>query len=56
VQRAVALAAPFVGLANDTRLRRLHALSHADELCVSEFAAEIGASIQALSNQPVAAA
>jgi hypothetical protein len=37
VQRAVALAALFDVLANDTRLRLLHALVHVDELCVSEL-------------------
>jgi DNA-binding transcriptional ArsR family regulator len=38
-------------LANDTRLRMLHALARAGELCVSELAAELELSPQAVSNQ-----
>jgi DNA-binding transcriptional ArsR family regulator len=38
-------------LANDTRLRLLHALERAGELSVSELAAEVGMKPQAVSNQ-----
>jgi DNA-binding transcriptional ArsR family regulator len=38
-------------LANDTRLRLLHALERAGELCVSDLAAEVGLRPQAVSNQ-----
>jgi|SRR5215207_1754069 len=38
-------------LANDTRLRLLHALERAGELSVSELAAEVGMKSQAVSNQ-----
>jgi ArsR family transcriptional regulator, lead/cadmium/zinc/bismuth-responsive transcriptional repressor len=41
----------FKMLANDTRLRMLHALARAGELCVSELAAELELSPQAVSNQ-----
>ena len=45
------LAGTFKVLANDTRLRLLHALVRAGELCVSDLAAELGMAPQAISNQ-----
>jgi DNA-binding transcriptional ArsR family regulator len=45
------LARTFKVLANDTRLRLLHALVRAGELCVSDLAAELGMAPQAVSNQ-----
>ena len=41
----------FKVLANDTRLRLLHALVRADELCVTDLAASVGMKPQAVSNQ-----
>jgi ArsR family transcriptional regulator, lead/cadmium/zinc/bismuth-responsive transcriptional repressor len=38
-------------LANDTRLRLLHALERAGELSVTDLAAEVGMKPQAVSNQ-----
>lgn len=49
--QAGGLAAVFKVLANDSRLRLLHALVRADELCVSELAASVGMKPQAVSNQ-----
>jgi DNA-binding transcriptional ArsR family regulator len=49
--RAGGLASVFKVLANDTRLRLLHALVRADELCVTDLAAAIGMKPQAVSNQ-----
>ena len=49
--QAGGLAAVFKVLANDTRLRLLHALIRADELCVSDLAASVGMKPQAVSNQ-----
>lgn len=49
--QAGGLAAVFKVLANDTRLRLLHALIRADELCVTELAASVGMKPQAVSNQ-----
>jgi DNA-binding transcriptional ArsR family regulator len=49
--QAGGLAAVFKVLANDTRLRLLHALVRADELCVTELADEVGMKPQAVSNQ-----
>jgi DNA-binding transcriptional ArsR family regulator len=49
--QAGGLAAVFKVLANDTRLRILHALIRSDELCVSELATTIGMKPQAVSNQ-----
>ncbi|WP_437186728.1 ArsR/SmtB family transcription factor [Planctomicrobium sp. SH668] len=49
--QAGGLAAVFKVLANDTRLRLLHALVLADELCVSDLAASVGMKPQAVSNQ-----
>lgn len=41
----------FKALANDTRLRLIHALARASELCVSELAEAVGMKSQAVSNQ-----
>lgn len=41
----------FQMLASDTRLRLLHALERAGELCVTDLAAEMEMSPQAVSNQ-----
>ena len=49
--QAGGLAAVFKVLANDTRLRLLHALVRSDELCVTELAANLGMKAQAVSNQ-----
>ena len=49
--QAGGLAAVFKVLASDTRLRLLHALVRADELCVSGLAASVGMKPQAVSNQ-----
>lgn len=45
------LAAVFKVLASDTRLRILHALVRAEELCVTDLARSIGMKPQAVSNQ-----
>src|SRR5438874_6534284 len=49
--QAGGLAAVFKVLANDTRLRLLHAVVRADELCVTDLAAAVGMKPQAVSNQ-----
>ncbi len=49
--QAGGLAAVFKVLANDTRLRLLHALIRADEMCVTDLAASVGMKPQAVSNQ-----
>jgi DNA-binding transcriptional ArsR family regulator len=49
--QAGGLAAIFKVLANDTRLRLLHALVRSDELCVTDLASSIGMKPQAVSNQ-----
>ena len=49
--QAGGLAAVFKVLANDTRLRLLHALVRSDELRVTELAESIGMKPQAVSNQ-----
>jgi DNA-binding transcriptional ArsR family regulator len=49
--QAGGLAAVFKVLANDTRLRLLHALVRADELCVTDLADAVGMKPQAVSNQ-----
>lgn len=49
--KAGGLAAVFKVLANDSRLRLLHALVRADELCVTDLAASVGMKPQAVSNQ-----
>jgi ArsR family transcriptional regulator, lead/cadmium/zinc/bismuth-responsive transcriptional repressor len=48
---ATALSALFKLLANDTRLRLIHALVRAEELCVTELAQAVGMAPQAVSNQ-----
>jgi len=45
------LAGIFKLLANDSRLRMLHALDRAGELCVSDLAREVAMTPQAVSNQ-----
>ncbi len=49
--QAGGLASVFKVLANDTRLRILHALVRADELCVTDLATTLGMKPQAVSNQ-----
>jgi DNA-binding transcriptional ArsR family regulator len=49
--QAGGLASVFKVLANDTRLRLLHALVRAEELCVTDLAAAVGMKPQAVSNQ-----
>ena len=49
--QAADLAETFKVLANDTRLRLLHALCRAGELCVMELAEAVGMKPQAVSNQ-----
>jgi DNA-binding transcriptional ArsR family regulator len=49
--QAGGLAAVFKVLANDTRLRLLHALIRCDELCVTDLAQSVGMKPQAVSNQ-----
>ena len=51
VRQARALESVFKVLANDTRLRMLHALARAGQLCVGELADELGMKPQAVSNQ-----
>ena len=41
----------FKVLANDTRLRLLHALARSGELCVTDLATTVGMKPQAVSNQ-----
>ena len=45
------LMALFKVLASDSRLRLVHALERAGELCVTDLAAEVGMTPQAVSNQ-----
>ena len=49
--RAARLEGVFKMLANDTRLRLLHALARAGELCVTDLAEAVGMRPQAVSNQ-----
>ncbi len=49
--QAAELAGIFKLLASDSRLRMLHALERAGELCVSELAAHVQMTPQAVSNQ-----
>lgn len=49
--RADELGRLFKMLASETRLRVLHALERAGELCVTDLAAEVGMRPQAISNQ-----
>ena len=51
VRQADALGSVFKVLANNTRLRMLHALARAGQLCVGELADELGMKPQAISNQ-----
>jgi ArsR family transcriptional regulator, lead/cadmium/zinc/bismuth-responsive transcriptional repressor len=50
-EQAAELEGIFKMLANDTRLRLLHALVRAGELCVTELADTLGMKPQAVSNQ-----
>jgi DNA-binding transcriptional ArsR family regulator len=50
-EQAAALVALFKVLANDSRLRLLHTLERSDELCVSDLAAIVDMTPQAVSNQ-----
>ncbi len=50
-EQAGELVAIFKTLANDTRLRMLHALVRAGEMCVSEISDLLGMKPQAISNQ-----
>ena len=50
-RQAKALESTFKMLANSTRLRMLHALIRAGELCVGELAGRLGMKPQAVSNQ-----
>ncbi len=50
-QQARELAAIFKTLANDTRLRMLHALARTGEMCVSEMSDLLAMKPQAISNQ-----
>lgn len=49
--QAGGLAAVFKVLANDTRLRLLHALARSAEMCVTELAKAMAMKPQAVSNQ-----
>ena len=51
LQQAADLTGIFKVLANENRLRILHALVRAEEMRVSELAAAVGMSPQAVSNQ-----
>ena len=51
VRQADALESVFKVLANNTRLRMLHALARAGQLCVGELADELDMKPQAVSNQ-----
>jgi ArsR family transcriptional regulator, lead/cadmium/zinc/bismuth-responsive transcriptional repressor len=50
-EQAGGLVVIFKVLANETRLRLLHALVRADELCVSDLAEALNSAPQAISNQ-----
>lgn len=50
-EEAVELMGLFKVLANDTRLRLLHALARSGELCVTDLATAVGMKPQAVSNQ-----
>jgi ArsR family transcriptional regulator, lead/cadmium/zinc/bismuth-responsive transcriptional repressor len=49
--QATEVVALFQALANDSRLRLLHALARAEELCVTDLAAAVEMTPQAVSNQ-----
>ena len=51
MRQAQALESTFKMLGNATRLRMLHALARAGELCVGELADAVGMKAQAVSNQ-----
>ncbi len=51
VEESVELQALFKVLANETRLRMLHALTRAGELCVTDLAESLNMKPQAISNQ-----
>ena len=51
VRQAAALEALFKVLASNTRLRMLHAIARAGQLCVGELADQLGMKPQAVSNQ-----
>lgn len=51
VQQSKHLTRIFKVLANDTRLRLLHALAREYELCVNDLADAVGMKAQAVSNQ-----
>jgi DNA-binding transcriptional ArsR family regulator len=50
-ERAGALSRLFKVFANETRLRLLHALERGGEVCVTDLAAAVGMTPQAVSNQ-----
>jgi DNA-binding transcriptional ArsR family regulator len=50
-RQAAELVTLFKVLANDSRLRLVHALERAGELCVTDLATEVGMTPQAVSNQ-----
>ena len=50
-QQAGDLMGVFKVLANDTRLRLLHALARSGEMCVTDLATALGMKPQAVSNQ-----
>ncbi len=49
--QALALSEMFKDLANDSRLKLLHVLVRAGELCVTDLAAALGMNLQAVSSQ-----
>ena len=51
LDQAGELAGVFKVLANDTRLRLLHSLTRAGEMCVNDLAESVGMKPQAVSNQ-----
>src|SRR5512146_1942140 len=51
VEESMELQALFKVLANETRLRMLHALTRAGELCVTDLAETLKMKPQAISNQ-----
>ena len=51
LKQAAELMAVFKVLANDTRLRILHALARSGELCVTDLAAALEMKPQSISNQ-----
>jgi DNA-binding transcriptional ArsR family regulator len=51
LEQAAEVVGLFKVLANDSRLRLLHALERAGELCVNDLAEEVGMRPQAVSNQ-----